>query len=259
MPSDPRDDRRDGTDLSAVLGGRLSLRQRLKGHRAGTDAILLAAAVSQGAEGLLIDAGAGVGTAGLAAGLHAPGLDLLLFDRDPEAVALARENLAANGRAGRAEAVVANLLDPKSRRAAGVRDASAAIVLSNPPFLDGARSRRSPDESRARAHVLEGAEGLCSWVRACAALVAPGGDLAIIHRADCLAGILAALEGRVGGVAVVPVHPHAGSDAIRVLIKGAKGSRAPLRLRPSLILHGPDGGFTPEAEALHRGEATIAW
>ncbi|MDB5508961.1 MAG: Methyltransferase small [Hyphomicrobiales bacterium] len=250
---------RDATDVSAVLGGRLTLRQRRTGHRAGTDAILLAAAVPTAAHGLLIDAGAGVGTAGLAAGLDRDGLDLLLFDRDPEAVALAQENLALNGLSTRGRAVEADLLDPKSRRAAGVLDNSAAVVLSNPPYLDEARSRRSPDESRARAHVLEGSDGLALWLRACAALVAPGGHLLVIHRAERLCDMLSALEGRVGGLAVLPVHPRRDADAIRVLVRGTKGSRAPLRLRPGLVLHGTDGGFTPEAEAIHRGEASISW
>lgn len=248
-----------GTDVSQLLGGRLTLRQRVAGHRAGTDAVLLAAAVPAEARGLLIDAGAGAGTAGLAAGLRCPALDILLFDREPHAVALAADNLAANGLAMRGRACEADLLDPKSRRAAGILDASASVVLSNPPYLEQGQGRRSPDEARARAHVLEGEEGLTRWLRACAALVAPHGDIFMIHRAERLADLLTALEGRVGAIAVLPVHPRAGEDAIRVLLRARKGSRAPMRLRPPLILHGPDGRFTPEAEALHRGEATIGW
>ena len=249
----------EGTDVSAVLGGRLSLRQSLAGHRAGTDAVLLAAAAPRDLSGLVIDAGAGVGTAGLACALDRPGVELLLFDRDPHAVMLSRDNLAANGLAERGRAVEADLLSPKSRRAAGIADSSARLVLTNPPFLEPGQGRRSPDESRARAHVLEGPDGLAAWLRACAALVAPGGDLVVIHRADRLADLLAALEGRVGGIAICPVQARAGSDAIRVLLKGRKGSRGPLRLRPPLVLHEDNGRFTPHAEALHRGEATIDW
>ncbi|HMN70907.1 MAG TPA: methyltransferase, partial [Rhodoblastus sp.] len=32
----------------------------------------------------------------------------------------------------------------------------------------------------------------------------------------------------------------------------------PLALLPPLVLHGPGGGFTPEAQAIHRGDAAIA-
>jgi tRNA1(Val) A37 N6-methylase TrmN6 len=125
------------TDL--LLGGQLKLEQPLRGHRAGTDAILLAAAVPEDFAGTLADAGAGVGTAGLAAGLFQPDLDLLLIEREPELAALAQRNLAANGLNG--AVVQADLLNPKSRRAAGLADGVAGLVISNPPFLDPADGR----------------------------------------------------------------------------------------------------------------------
>ncbi|MDB5596665.1 MAG: Methyltransferase small [Hyphomicrobiales bacterium] len=248
-----------GTRVDHVLGGRLALRQLEKGHRAGTDAMLLAASVPRDARGLLIDAGCGVGTAGLAAGIDRPHLDLVLFDREPDSVRLATENLIRNGLDTRGRALEADLVNAKSRRASGILEGSAAFVISNPPFLEAGKVRRSPDEARARAHVLEGENGLELWVRACAALVAPHGELLLIHRADQLRGLLDALEGRVGGIAVCPVHPRPGEDAIRVLLRGRKGSRAPLRLRPPLVLHESDGAYTPLADALNRGEAEIVW
>ena len=53
------------------------------------------------------------------------------------------------------------------------------------------------------------------------------------------------------------MHPHADRPAIRVVLSGIKGSRAPLTVLPPLVLNGPDGRFTPQAEALHRGEADL--
>jgi tRNA1(Val) A37 N6-methylase TrmN6 len=53
------------------------------------------------------------------------------------------------------------------------------------------------------------------------------------------------------------VHPSAHRPAIRFLVCGIKGSRAPVSILPPLILNGPDGRFTPQAEALHRGEADL--
>jgi tRNA1(Val) A37 N6-methylase TrmN6 len=53
------------------------------------------------------------------------------------------------------------------------------------------------------------------------------------------------------------VHPGADRPAIRFLLSGTKGSRAPLSILPPLILNGPDERFTPQAEALHRGEADL--
>ncbi len=50
-----------------------------------------------------------------------------------------------------------------------------------------------------------------------------------------------------------------GGGADRLLVLGVKGSKAPLRLAPGLILHGADGRLTAEADALHRGERLIEW
>ena len=49
-----------------MLGGRLLLRQPLRGHRVGHDAMLLAAATGGRAGEHAVDLGAGVGAAGLA-------------------------------------------------------------------------------------------------------------------------------------------------------------------------------------------------
>ena len=243
------------TDL--LLGGRLMLEQPLRGHRAGTDAILLAAAVPEDFAGTLADAGAGVGTAGLAAGLLQPDLDLLLIEREPELAALAERNLAANGLMGLV--VQTDLLDPKSRRAAGLAYGAAGLVISNPPFLDPADGRVSPDDLRARAHVFDEAGGIESWIRACVAIGSAQAEILLIHRADRLSELLAALQGRTGGISVIAIHPRVGEEASRALIRAKKGSRAPLRLMPPLVLHQADGRFTPEVEAIHRGEARIRW
>ena len=252
---------RAGTSLDLFLGGRLALRQLTTGHRAGTDAVLLAAAAG-GPQGLVMDAGAGVGAAGLALALRAPACFVRCIEIDPEAAALARENIAGNALERRADCVEADLLLAKSRRAAGLAEASAALVITNPPFLEAARSRVSPDPQRALAHAAppppEGGEPfLARWLRACAALLAPGGRIVIIHRADALDLLLAAMKSRFGGLRLLPVQPRADAPAIRILASAVKGSRAPLSLLPPLVLHGPDGRFTAQAEAIHKGEAVI--
>ena len=46
----------------------------------------------------------------------------------------------------------------------------------------------------------------------------------------------------------------------RVLVRARKGSRAPFRLCPEIILHDASGAkYTPETEAILRGEAAISF
>jgi tRNA1(Val) A37 N6-methylase TrmN6 len=249
----------------AFLGGRLRLRQPSRGHRAGTDALLLAAAAPLDFEDLALDVGAGVGAAGLALAALRPKARIGLIEIDPPAAALARQNLVLNNMVERGEVFEADALEPPRRRAAGLIDGSAGLVISNPPFFDPRRARASPDLDRRRAHVApEGGEGapyeawIAAWIAACLALARPGGAFILIHRPEALGAILSGLEGRAGAAAVLPVHARADAPAIRILVRAKKGSRAPLSIAPGLILH-EGGRFTPLAEAIHRGEAAIAW
>jgi tRNA1(Val) A37 N6-methylase TrmN6 len=240
-----------------VLGLGVTLRQPHGGHRVGADAVLLAAAAGSPVE-TLVDFGAGVGGVGLALVKRWPAAQATLIEIDPDSADFARRNAAANGLAERATIVEVDALDARARRAAGIEDGKAHLVLTNPPFYAAGEVRISPDAARARAHVLgEGDDPLAAWVIAALALVRPGGRFVMIHRPERLGEILAAFGRRLGEVAIRPVHPHADADAIRVIVGGVKGSRAPARLRPSLVLHERAGGFTPLAAAIHRGEAFL--
>src|ERR1700743_3098036 len=74
----------------AFLGGRLRLRQPKSGHRAGHDAILLAAATPARPGDRVVDFGAGVGAAGLAVARRVGGIRLALVEIDKGLAALAR-------------------------------------------------------------------------------------------------------------------------------------------------------------------------
>src|ERR1700752_1083368 len=80
----------------AFLGGQLRLRQLKSGHRAGHDAMLLAAATPARSGDRVADFGAGVGAAGLAVARRMAGIDLVLVEIDEVLAGLARDNAAAN-------------------------------------------------------------------------------------------------------------------------------------------------------------------
>jgi tRNA1(Val) A37 N6-methylase TrmN6 len=252
------DDRPPAVVADAFLGGRLLLCQPAEGPRCGTDAVLLAAAAPADFSGLAIDVGAGVGAAGLALAVARPGARIGLLENDPFMAGLARVNLLQNKLAGRGHVLEADLLSKASRRGAGVRDESADLVITNPPFHDPGRVRLSPDPRKRRAHAMPTEGALAAWIEASLALAAPGGLFVLIHRPAALPLILQTLAGRAGGIAVLPVYPRGETKAGRILVRGEKGSRAPLAIAPPLVLH--DGErFTEAADAIHRGLAMIEW
>lgn len=236
----------------AFLGGLLRLHQPPRGaHRAGTDAVLLARLLAPAASDRLCDVGAGTGAVGLGCAALVPGLRPVLVERDPDLVEHARANAALNGIDARI--IAADVLAPAAeRRARGLLPDSFDLVLTNPPFFAAGSHRASPHSGRAAAHTFTDGS-LEAWIRACTAILRPGGRLGLIHRADALTTCLDALKGRYGGLAIRPVHARAEAPAIRILISATKNSRAAPSLLAPLVLHGPEGGFTPEAEALHRG------
>ncbi|MFT4120282.1 tRNA1(Val) (adenine(37)-N6)-methyltransferase [Bradyrhizobium sp.] len=219
----------------ALLGGQLRLKQKRSGHRAGHDAILLAAATQAEAGARVVDLGAGVGTAGLALARRVAGIRLCMVEIDPELAQLARANAAANGIS--AETIVLDVTaDAHAFAANGLGPDSVDVVLTNPPFNDPARHRGSPDQARHIAHVATG-ETLQAWVHAARRILRSNGVLTLIWRADGLADVLAALSRGFGSLSILPVHGDAGRPAIRVLLRAVKGGRAPTRLLPGLVLN----------------------
>lgn len=239
------------------LGGRIALRQPRRGHRAGTDAVLLAAAVPAEAQGLVLDIGAGVGAAGLAVAALRPAVAIGLVERDPALALLAAENLDINEFASRGQVHAVDIFDAAACRSAGLAAGSAAIVITNPPFFDPSRSRPSPHAGKRAAHVMPAAGGqpLADWIARCRALLASDGLFVMIHRPEVMPVILAACEG-LGELGLVPVYPQHGKPASRILVRGRKGSRAPVSLAPPIFLHEGDK-FSAEAEAIHRGDMLI--
>jgi len=237
----------------AFLAGRLRLRQFRRGHRAGHDAILLAAAVPAHAGERTVEFGAGAGAAGLALARRVEGIDLTLVEIDPALVDLAQTNAAINGIAVRA--IMLDVGAPATQFVdMGLPPDHADHVMMNPPFHAAGRHRASPDEGKRTAY-LDTGETLDVWVKAARRILKPGGCLTLIWRADELDRVLDVLERGFGAVEVVPVYPKPGAVAIRILARAIKGSRGPLQIFSGLVLNDRLGHPSKEAEHVLRGTA----
>ena len=252
----PSNSRAGAVTDDAVLDGRLRLRQPGKGHRVGHDAILLAAATAAKKGEHAVDLGAGVGAAGLALARRVDGLRVTLVDIDPTLTALAAGNAERNSLASRVSAITLDVTAPARAFAeAGLKPGSADRVLMNPPFHASGRQQPSPHAGRRLAHAAP-PDVLPAWVAAASRLLSARGMLTLIWRADGLADVLAALAG-FGGVTVLPVHPKPGAPAIRILVRAAKQSRAPLTIYPGLLLNEADGTPAALADAVLRGRSVL--
>lgn len=251
--ADPRPDLTD----DAILGGRLRLLQPRRGHRFGHDAVLLAAATAADPGEHAVDLGAGVGAAGLALAARVAALRVTLVEGEPGLCLLAAENAERNAMGGRVRALTLDVTAPaQAFAAADLRAGSVDRVMMNPPFNDTSRQQLSPDPRRAAAHGAN-ADTLAQWCDAAGRLLAPGGTLTLIWRADGLADVATALATGFGGVTILPVYPRPGAAAIRVIAAAVKGARAPLSVASPLVLNDADGRPSAAAEAILREAAAL--
>lgn len=250
-----------------LLGGKVILHQDdvAGGHRAGLDAVMLAASVA-GDAGHVVDLGAGVGSAGLCVAARLAHVRVTLVENSAATLALARKTLADPENAAFADRV--RLLDAdvalrgRERGDAGLVANMADYAIMNPPYWQKGQVRLSANDSRVAAHVL-GEEGLAPWFRTAAAILRKGGRLSVIFPAQRLDSVLREMAGRFGGVAIHPLYKGANEEAGRVVVTGVKASRAPMRLMPGLVLHEEriDGAarrqWTARANAILKGEAAL--
>ena len=230
------------------LGGRIVVRQPLDGFRSGTDAVMLAAAVPPNAGDELLEIGSGVGVASLCLAARVDGCTIAGVEVAAELVALAQANARLNQLDQRVRFEPADGLRlPQHLRK------SFDHVFCNPPF-HGSAGEISPNEDRARA--LIDRDGLGRWIATALARVSAGGTLTLILRADRLGEALQALPQH--GVTIFPLWRRERAPAKRTILQIRKSSRAPPVLLPGLVLHDESGCYTPEADAVLRGAASLA-
>lgn len=236
----------DAVTYDRLLNGRVQLIQPACGYRAGIDPVLLAAAVPARAGERVLDLGAGVGAASLCLAARVPGVSVAGLEIDLELVRLAVAGAQLTQVDDRIVFYAGDVMSAPRL----LEPESYDHVMTNPPFMVSGKGRRPASAGKAAATIETGAV-LDDWLRAAAAMVRPGGAVTIIHRADRLDAMLAALAKRFGAMVIYPLWPAMSRPAKRVIVSARKGSAAPLRLLPGLVLHA-NGLYTKEAEAVLR-------
>jgi tRNA1(Val) A37 N6-methylase TrmN6 len=230
-----------------LLGGRVRLRQRRDGLRAGHDAVLLAAAVPARPGEVVLEAGCGSGAAFLCLLARVPGLRVVAVEREPDLAALARENAALNGWDAAVTVLDGDVADPALRRALP----RIAHAFANPPYWPA--GTRPPGGLRAGAtHADE--VPLAAWAGFLAAGLAHRGSLTLVLPAGRFDdGVTALRTAGCGSLAMLPLWPRRGVAAKRVLLAARRGGRGPARLLPGLVLHGEEA----EAAAILRDATAL--
>jgi len=216
----------DNLTHDAFLGGRIHLWQPRKGYRAGVDPVLLAATIPAVSGQRVLELGCGVGAAILCLGSRVSGLSLTGVERETQYADLARRNGAEALEVFTADIAALPLT---------LRQRQFDHILINPPYWRRDSSVAADDPNREVA--LGEQTPLSVWIEVAAKRLAPKGFMHVIHRAERLPDLLAALPRYMGSIEVLPIAGRKGRDAERVILRARKEGRADFRLHAPLILH----------------------
>ena len=212
------------------LNGLLHIWQPKRGYRAATDPVFLAAAVPIESGQSVLELGCGAGTALACLCRRVEGIEAHGLELQPDYAALATRNSADNSLGFYVH--TGDLLDIPEP----IRTASFDHVFTNPPFYEADSSSAPRDDGRDTAHRI-GVAKLDDWITVGMRRLKPRGYFTIIHRAERLAEILSALQGKAGDIRVLPLTPREGRPAGRVIVRARKGAAGALVLLAPLILH----------------------
>ena len=231
-----------------IFNETIQLVQPQQGYRFGTDAVLLAASVSQ-QKGRLLDMGAGVGAVSLGVAWRCPNLQITSVEKEPLLAQLLSHNIQQNGMSDKVRALNADVAKLPS-----VLKASFDHVVANPPFHQPGGTR-SANRRRALAHIGDGLS-LSDWVQCALDATKPKGRVSFIIRADRGDEVIAAL--RAGGAREIvqfPIWSYHSSPAIRLIISARKAVQGVSAVLSGIVLHQANGALSEAANKVMSGEA----
>jgi tRNA1Val (adenine37-N6)-methyltransferase len=240
----------------AILGGRVTIAQPVKGYRVNADAVLLAAFAARRigapaasgspprAASAMFDLGAGVGAVALTALALGAARTAALVEVDATYAALAEQNLRANGHEGNACVLHEDALSAAARHVG-----EADLVVCNPPYVPPGRGRApAPERARARAGPVE------VFLDATRKLLGRRGRACFVYPAIEATTLLAALRARgLEPKRVASVHGREGAPARVLLVEAVPGRPGGLVVAPPIVETDARGSPTVELVALMRG------
>jgi tRNA1(Val) A37 N6-methylase TrmN6 len=243
----------DNLTRDAFLGGMLYLYQPRTGYRAGVDPVLLAATIPAVSGQNVLELGCGVGAAILCLGARVGGLTLTGVEREAQYAALAKRNGGAALEVVEADIAALPLT---------LRQRQFDHVLVNPPYWRRDASIAATDTVREAA--LGERTPLALWIATSCKRLVPRGQLHVIHRAERLPDLLAALPTDMGSIEVLPIAAREGRKPDRIILRARKSGRADFCLNAPLILHRGTGHidgdqYTAQVRAALRTGAALSF
>lgn len=219
--------------------------QPAPGYRYSLDALVLAWQVRPLYGAHLVDIGTGCGVIPVILARRYPSLLLTGIEVQKELACCARRNVQAYRLEGRIR-----IEEQDIRRLHPRQQASADLVVCNPPHIRGSAGRASPNRQRAVAR-QEIRMNLHDLLHAADQMLKPGGRLLAIYPKERMQEVLANLQ--PAGFSCARrrmVIFREGAPPRRFVIEAVKSMPAEEESLPPLVICSADGRYTPEALAV---------
>lgn len=235
----------DDVTADTLLKGRVRIFQPARGARMTLDPVLLAGFVAP-PYGRFLDIGCGAGPIAFQLLARDPETTGVGVEIQPRLAALAERGRDENGWAGRLEIVEGDVRELGER----LGWLSFDLVITNPPYRTVESSPPSPNRERALAF-NEISLRLGDWAALAARVVRPGGRIAAILPAARSGELLEVLaRNGLRNVRLRAVASRQGEQPWRVLVEARPSAGELFFLDEPLVVHGADGGFTPEVRRM---------
>lgn len=240
-----------GERLDDLMTGGLHLIQSDEVFSFSMDAVLLAHYATVRPNDRVLDLGTGNGVIPilLTTRTRHPVKRIVGLELQERLADMARRSVEGNGLGHLIEIVQGDIREAVSLFGHGGFD----LVTCNPPYLPVGQG-----DPNAKEHVrIARHEVACTLREAVAAaghMTKSGGKTAFVHRPDRLADLLYEMRcARLEPKRMRLVYPRVHQKPNIVLVEAIKDGKPDLKIDPPLILHGEDGGFTPEVDAIYNG------
>lgn len=232
---------REGERLDDLVRDGMRIIQRPDQFCFSIDSVLLAHFVRIRKKDRIADLGTGTGVIPLL--LSAFGAeDVTGIEKNPVMADIAARNVAGNHRERQIRIVEGDYCRPAEFFPSG----AFTSVVVNPPYREVGRGALN-DKAGVAAACHELTASLEDVFRAAEYLLAYGGRLTMVHRADRLCDLIAAGRAcRMEAKRLRFIHSHEGETAVRVLGEWKYGGHPGVAVEPPLIVHEKDGSYTRE-------------
>jgi len=233
---------RDDESLDDLILGNMKVIQPREGYRFSLDAVLLAHFPVAAGIRRVVELGSGSGVVSLLIAWRAPLAQITAVEVQPAMVERSCRSVALNGLQERVEIIEADIRETEKILPGG----KAELVLSNPPFWRKGEGKIShnPEAAVARHEIKL---SLPELVEKGSYLLAPGGKMDIIHRAERLNEAMDLFRAcKVPVRRLRFIHSFSEREAHLVLIEGVKNPPGLLTIMPPLIIYEKTGVYGQE-------------